>query len=247
MRSTYIYRRITLLILLCFCCALGASAQKLFTVTGVVFRKSTQDRVAKAIIQNITRKTVANSDDLGTFRIQAAAGDSLLIKKVDFTNQTIAIVNDDLLSIYLQPIVVLNEVKINEASKREELADALNDYKKNGQFYTTRPSVGSVITSPISGLYSLFGKSAANARRFQQYSEDELEHQEIRRRYNKPLIKKTTGMPDEDLDQFILTFSPTIENIKVWSDYDIINYIKRSYEYFKVNKATMKSQKLKVD
>jgi hypothetical protein len=239
-----IYHRFVLVTMLCFCCTMSATAQKLFTVTGVVFRKSTQDRVSQAIINNITRNTVTMSDELGTFRIQAAVGDSLLIKKVDFTTQTLAILNDNLLPVYLQPIMVLEEVKINELSKRQELSNTLDNYKRTGQFYTAHPSVGSVILSPVSGLYSLFGKSASQARRFERYTKEELEQQAISKRYSKELIKKITNMADSEIDAFILAFRPSYENIRIWSDYDIINYIKKSFDYYEKNKANMKSNKL---
>lgn len=244
MNTSSIYYRFVLIALLCFCCTLSATAQKLFTVTGVVFRKTTQDRVSKATISNLTRNIVTVSDELGSFRIQAAVGDSLLIKKLDYANQTIAILNDNLLPVYLQPIMVLEEVKINELTKREELVNTMNDYKRSGQFYTAHPSVGSVIMSPMSGLYSLFGKSAGQARRFERYTHDELEQQAISKRYTSALIKRITNIADSELDAFKLAFTPTYENIKVWSDYDIINYIKRSYEYYEKNKANMKSNKL---
>jgi hypothetical protein len=239
-----IYYRFAIAAALCFCFTLSATAQKLFTVTGVVFKKSSQERVSKVIISNLTRNSVTSTDDLGTFRIQAAAGDSLLFKKMDYTNQTVAVLNDNLLPVYLQPIVVLDEVKIKETSKRQDLANTMKNYQRSGGYYDLHPSVGSVVSHPLSGLYDLFGKAPTRARKFQQYSKDEMEHAAITRRYSKELIKKITNIDDNEIDSFILTFSPTYEDIKVWSDYDIINYIKKSFDYFQRNKAAMKSQKL---
>ena len=51
-------------------------------------------------------------------------------------------------------------------------------------------------------------------------------------------------MPDSDLDSFMLAFTPSYEDIQVWSDYDIITYIKRSYAYFRDNRDRLIIKKL---
>jgi hypothetical protein len=147
-------------------------------------------------------------------------------------------------TIYMQPVIHLNEVTIKETSRQQELSDALDNYKKKGQYYSLNPSVGSVITSPISGLYELFGKGPAQARKFQKYSKEEMERIEISKRYNKPLVKKVTQISDEDLENFMKAFTPNVEDIRIWSDYDIVNYIKKSYAYFLDNKEHLKLEKL---
>jgi hypothetical protein len=143
----------------------------------------------------------------------------------------------------MSAMIQLDQVTIKDVSKKQELLDVLDDYKKKGQFYSSKPSALSVINSPITGLYELFGKSASQARKFQQYSKEEMERIEVQKRYNKPLVKKITQIPDDELDSFMLNFTPNVEDIRIWSDYDIIDYIKRSYAYFTQNKGTLKLQK----
>jgi hypothetical protein len=234
-----------MLTFLCICLALPVSAQQLFTVKGVIFKKNSPVTISYATVSNINRKVAeATSDDLGSFHIEASMGDTLLFKKSDYTTQFIVVSNYSPQSVYMQPVVHLNEVKVKDISKRQELNNALDDYKKKGQYYSLNPSVMSVISSPLSGLYELFGKGPSQARRFQKYSKEEMERIEIAKRYNKPLVKQITKMPDEDLEDFMMNFTPNVEDIRIWSDYDIIDYIKRSYAYFKTNKGTMKLQKL---
>jgi hypothetical protein len=221
-----------------------ANGQKQFIVTGVTFEKASQARVSQVTVNNITRRTISKSNELGVFRIQAAAGDTILFNKNQYTTQTIAIQNDDLLSVYLQPIVTLEEVKVNDLSTKQELASTMSDYMKKTPFSTLNPGVASYIFSPISGISNLFGKTANNARRFARFSKQELEQVEIEKRYNRSVIKKVINIPDEDLTAFMMAFTPSYDQIKVWADYDIIKYIQDSYAYFGKNKDKLQPQKL---
>jgi hypothetical protein len=230
---------------LCLCFAVNASAQQLFTVNGTVFKKNSPVTISFVAVSNVTRKTPELlSDYLGGFKIEAALGDTLLFKKADFTPQLLVVLNRGNQSVYLTPVIHLDQVNIKETSKRQELLDALDNYKKKGQYNSLHPGVLSVINSPISGLYDLFGKAPGQARKFQKFSQEEIERLEVSKRYNRALVKKTTDITDDDLELFMVNFQPHYDDIKIWSDYDIITYIKRSYAYFKDNKESYRLQKL---
>jgi hypothetical protein len=230
--------------MLCFCLVSVASAQQLFTVKGVVFKKNTPITIAFTSISNLNRKTEVLSDELGGFRIQAAIGDSLLFKKSEYASQVIVVLKFSDQSVYMQPVIHLDQVTIKDLSKKQMLNDVMDDYKRKGQYSSLSPSVGSVLSSPLTGIYELFGKGPEQARKFQRYTKEELERVEVAKRYNKPLIKKLTNMPDEDLEDFMINFTPNVEDIRIWTDYDIIKYVQRSYDYFKNNRGTLKLQKL---
>jgi hypothetical protein len=239
------YNKLGAIIFFYFCLGLNASAQKLFTVKGVVFKKNTPITISIANVTNISRKIPeTTSDELGSFHIQAALGDTLLFKKADYTPQFIVVQSYMDQSVYMQPVIHLNEVDIKDISKRQALSNVMDDYKKKGQYYSLDPSVGSVLTSPITGLYELFGKGASQARKFRQYSKEEMERIEVSKRYNRPLVKKITNIPDTDIEDFMIAFTPNVEDIRIWSDYDIATYIKKSYAYFIDNKSSLKIQKL---
>lgn len=223
----------------------AVNAQKLFTVTGVTFTSGNQARIAQVVINNINRRTISRSDDRGVFSIQAASGDTLLFNNPRFTPQKIVVYNDNLLSVYLRPVVVLEEVTVNDMSTRQELAATMDNYRKKIPLGTTRPGVGSYLFSPVSGLSNLFGKSASNARRFERFSKREMEDVEIEKRYNKGVIKKVIAdISEEDLTAFMLAFKPSYDQIKIWADYDIIKYIQDSYAYFTKNRHLLQPQKL---
>jgi hypothetical protein len=237
--------RVCIIFVLCLCFVVNASAQKLFAVKGVIFKKNSPVTISFASISNLSRKIPdVLSDDLGGFSIQAAIGDTLLFKKNEYSPEMLVVLKYSDQSIYMQPVIHLDQVTIKETSKRQELMDALDNYKKKGQYNSLHPGVLSVINSPISGLYDLFGKAPGQARKFQKFSQEEIERLEMAKRYNRALVKKTTNITDEDLELFMANFQPHYDDIKVWSDYDILTYIKRSYGYFKNNKESYKLQKL---
>jgi hypothetical protein len=230
LNTPIIYYRFALGFVLCVCLSLGASAQKLFPVKGITIRKATTERVPQVIVTNQRTKTIAMSDELGVFTIEAAMEDTLLFKKTDYTPQTMVVFSTLDMSVYLQPVIILKEVTVKDISKKQELENTMNDYKRTGQYYTLNPSAWSVMSSPLTGLYELF--------------KEELEREAIAKRYNRRLVKQVTNIPDSDLDAFMLAFTPSYEDIKIWSDYDIITYIKKSYEYFQNNKDKLKVEKL---
>ena len=244
MSKLFLYRGVAIILLLNAIFFSDAVAQKLLNVTGVTFQKASQSRVSQVIVNNTTRRTIVKSDDLGVFRIQANAGDTLLFSKNQYTTQTVVVLNDNLLSVYLQPIVTLEEVNIADKSTRQELASTLSDYRKKTPFSTLHPSVAASIFHPLSGISNLFGKTANNARRFEAFSKRELEQVEIEKKYNKGVIKKIVDIPDEDITAFMMAFTPSYDKIIIWTEYDIIRYVQTSYAYFVKNKENYKPQKL---
>ncbi|MEO8886994.1 MAG: hypothetical protein ABI367_13090 [Mucilaginibacter sp.] len=238
------YFRGIFLFFFCSCITFCAGAQQLFTVSGTIYKKSYNERVAQVSITNTGRKTATTSNDQGVFHIQAAKGDTLLFKKDEFTTQFFVIFGEYDINIYMLPVIALKEVTIREQSRKQELNDALGQYRKQGSFYNGKPTALSFLSSPLTGMYELFGKGPKQARHFKQYSKDELEQLEINKKYNSAIVKQITNMPDEDIESFMHTFTPSYEEVKGWNDYDVINYIKKSYEYFQANKAQLKVEKL---
>jgi hypothetical protein len=239
------YFRYIIFLFFCYCFTIKATAQQLYTIKGTVYKKSSPDRVAQVIVKNLHTNTIMMSDDLGGFHIEGSTGDTVLFKKTDYAAQYMVIANANDVNIYLQPIIMLNQVTIKDQSKKEELNDVLKQYKTVGGYYTLSPSAWSMINSPLTGFYELFSPSVNRARKFTAYSKEELEHQQIAKRYNKGIITKVTGVTDDkELQGFMDAFSPAYEDVKLWSDYDLINYIKKSYAYYKDNRNNLKLPKL---
>ena len=238
------YFRYTFLLLFSCCFTLCAHAQQLFTIGGSVYKKNYTDKIAQVQVTNISKKLNTLTDNFGVFHIQVAKGDTLLFKKPDFTPEYFVISGSYDINVYMQPVYVLNEVTVKEQSKKQELNDALNQYRKQGVYADGKPKALSFLASPITGMYELFGKNPGRARRFKEYSKNELEHLEISKKYNKSVIKKLTNMPDNEIEDFMSFYSPPYEIVKNWNEYDVITYINKNYKYFQENKANLKLQRL---
>jgi hypothetical protein len=227
------------------CCLQNfANAQQV--LKGVIFKKDASERISQALITDLKSQVVMMSDELGGFGIKAAPGDTLLVTKNMFTPQKIVVINADDLAIYMQPVRELKEVTIKDQTKKQELNEVMGQYRSQGTFYNGHsPPAWAFINSPLTGLYELFGKTPGEARRFEAFSKKELETNEVNRRYTKELVKNVTKLPDEEIDKFMNTFTPSFEDLKEWNDYQLITYIKKSLAYYQKHKAdASKLQKL---
>ncbi len=235
------YLRSILLLIFFSCIALCVNAQQLFKINGTIYKKSYNEKVADATVKNTTRKLSTTSDNFGVFHIQAAKGDTLLIQKYDFTSETFVISGAYDINIYMRPVIVLQDVTIRDKSRRQELEETQDQYRKQGVFANgKKPKALSLLGSPLSGVYELFGKAPKQARHFAEYSKHELEQIEINKKYNRAVIKKLTPLPDEEIEDFMNYFSPSYAAVKSWNEYDVIKYIKDSYEYYSKNKDQLK-------
>lgn len=225
-----------LIIISLFCLHGFACAQQTPNFKGVVFNKNAAGRIAQALISDLNNKELMMSDDLGAFTIRASIGDTLLITKSGFTSDKRVITNADDLYIYLQPIIELNQVVIKEMSKKQELNEVMRQYHSQGTFYNGKPPALSFINSPLTGFYELFGKTPRNARRFAAFTKKEIEYSEVHKRYTPELVKNVTKLPDEEVQKFMLVFTPSFEDLKDWNDYELITYIKKSFDYYQKNK-----------
>jgi len=212
-------------------------AQKALTIKGIIFKKSTPNRISQAVVTDLKTQTLMMSDELGGFSIKASIGDTLEITKTGYTPQRIAVVNNSDLVVYLQPVIELNQVTIKGQSKQQELNEVMKEYRSQGVYNNGKSlPVWQFINSPITAFYNLFGKAPAQARRFAEYAKNEQQASVVDKRYTKELVKRVTKMPDEEVDKFMVAFRPSFEDMKEWNDYQLIQYINKSYNYYQKNK-----------
>ncbi|RZK17366.1 MAG: hypothetical protein EOO86_12755 [Pedobacter sp.] len=205
-------------------------------VKGVIIEKGTNIRIALGVITNKNSGKAVGSNDLGLFDIKAKLGDTLLIEKRNFVSQQFVVnYNKDILIYLIRASTTLEEVTIKGKTKIEDLQDIRREFKRQGSFYEGKPPLA--LLNPLSGspltfFYELFGKTPAKARRFKRYYDNELKLMQVDQFFNKTLISKYTDLDGQNLDKFMLDYSPTVEMIKGWSNYDAVNYIKLSAKKF---------------
>ncbi len=220
---------LALLGLFLMCIPEGLHAQQSFTVKGIIVKSQGNDRLAQVKITDLKTNEIRFTDEHGMFTIPTHLGDTLEFNKADFTIQKLAITSSNDMVVYLQPIVVLSTVTVKGSSVKQDQQDAMDDYRKKGVYYNGKPSVWQDIASPLNGLYTAFSKDAKRARRFSADVKAENEAISVDHRFSKALVKQITGMTDAEATVFMEVYRPSYEDVKKWSDYDLITYIKKSY------------------
>jgi len=219
---------------------MSAKAQSIYNIRGVIYSKGATARVATATITNTRSKAVAFSNDIGLFNIAAAVGDTLEFTSMGFTKTNQIVFGPADMAIFMIPITQLNEVTIKGQTKKQQLDEVVNIYRSKGLYFDGRPPLhvfSPISGSPITGFYELFGRDARNIRRFIKYSKAEQAAAQDLAKYNKVIVKKITGLPDDEVQKFIDTYHPSHEELLKWGDYEVIAYIKRSLESYRKNGA----------
>lgn len=233
-----------ILILACISHSAKVFAQQEFMLKGVLFQKQSAQRIANALVVNLKNKTTVASNDLGVFTIKATVGDTLKVFKNDFTEYIFTVVDGKDVVLQLSPVIQLNEVRIVGQTKKQELDETLRKYRGQGSFYNGKPPALSMITNPITGLYELFGKTPRQAKHFQEFAKNEIQQTDVDRRFNKNLIQQVTDLKEEQIQPFMDSYRPSFDQLSVWNDYDLIDYVKKSARGFKEGKGLPPLKKL---
>lgn len=201
-------------------------------VQGLVMEKSGASRITNVSVVNKTTGARVLSNELGLFQIAASAGDTLLLSKSGYADivKPLLLVTD--LVLQMQKVIELDEVKVTGQSKKEELDEFRDQYRKKGSYYAGKPPLLAYVFQPVTALYELLGKTPNQARRFNLFYLKEMEQTEIDRRFNASAVGRITGLSDADLKNFMVTYRPGYEILSGMDEYAFINYVKRSLETF---------------
>jgi hypothetical protein len=230
--------KITILLILCTCIATVLSAQKSKMFRAAVLQDGTREKVQDAVIENLRTGLVKRTDNFGVFEILSSIGDSLIIHKIGYEDKYFSIINYDDTRIYIKLSHQLLEVKI-KAQKRasENFQEASGAYsKEKGIFYGGKPPIALLSPfggSPITFFYELFSKDGKRVKRLNQLAAKALIDEEIGIRFNPSTIKAAVPIKDEEINPFRDNYAPKVEDLRKWSDFQLILYIKESFERFK--------------
>ncbi len=234
MRFRYIF-----IVIICFFTTIRAWGQELLTINGVISKNMTVERISQAVVHNLRTNDLIMSDELGWFTIKAAVGDTLLFTKNDFADLKIVVKNGSAMPVSMQPIIHIGTVTVQGESKRQQLNDVMAEYRKQGTYYDGKPPVLSFLSSPLGGLYELFGATPNKAKHFRAFAKEELHYDEVRRRYNPAMVKRVTHAPDSLVQPFMAYYTPSYEDMKEWNDYDLIRHVQSAYDYYVKNREAL--------
>jgi hypothetical protein len=200
---------------------------------GIVYKAGTDIRVGNVLILNKRSLVTVKSNMYGMFSIPASVGDTLDISSAGYINTELAISDfADMIS-FLKPATALPGVVIKETSVQNDLNEVKRGYRKKSVFYTGTPHYYYLFLKPMTFIYENFKSEVKDARRFNRYAKKEMAYYEISARFNAQNIKGVIPIKNEELEEFENDYWPTLEQIRKWSDYDLISYIEGAYLDFK--------------
>jgi hypothetical protein len=204
---------------------------------------SNNERLSSATVKNINSGLQTVSDERGEFILKAKIGDTLVVLKDGFINDTILVKSQQLVIAGLrkQPLR-LKEVVINgNAPSPTTLYKANRKYYKLIYFWGDNKGIflsGSLVN--IDKLNNALGKRGRQSRQLQRTFTNDYKNDVVDQRFN-PLAARVTGYKGRRLEDFIENNRPTYEMIVKSSDYDIIKYIRKKMA------ETKKSNLIKFD
>jgi hypothetical protein len=226
-----------LIFIICVAIFGGVAAQQSSTQQGLLLKSAGNVRLGNVEVLNKRSGVVARSNTIGVFSIAATLVDTLQFVSPDYLSDELVVT--DLLDkiVYLQPVTELAEVVIKENSLLKEIRETQQGYRKKSVFYTGTPHYYYLFLKPMTFIYENFKSEVKDARRFNRFAKRELTANEINKRFNNSLIKQVVPIGANEIDDFRTDYNPTIQQLQCMNDYDLINYIKNSYEDYKRKSA----------
>lgn len=247
--------KLQLLLLLLFITNLS-SAQDL---KGTIKDKYSGDILIGVSIKVASRSNY--SDGNGNFILSGIKlRDTITFSSIGYREEKYIVGNSNLdnLVIYMeQTAILLDEVKINPLRNykadslkfREEFAKTFNyskpkfkdifitkNYSSNVPRHPNQASnsTASLISVDVLSVISLLGKKRNPQSKLQQKLIKKEEEQYLDNIFSKRMVQNLAGLKGDSLQTFMQLYRPNIDTAKYMSDYDIILYLKKSYqEYIK--------------
>ncbi len=192
------------------------------------------------------------SDSTGRYTIIVNENDSIWFSYLDkptpkYPIKSILNIQNFEISLHVN-VTELKQVQVMPRNYRQDSIQNRLDYAKAFNFQ--KPGIGSSMgtgMNPTVGLdldefINMF-KFRKNRRMlaFQERLLQEEEDRFIDYRFNRALIIKLTKLHGEDLNDFILHYRPTAEFIRTSTEYELQDYIKKSYSHFERYKNMMRN------
>lgn len=235
------------------------SAGKMFaqdiSIQGIVFDKDSKQRLTRVYIYNTRTGEGFYNTTKGEFKTTARPGDVLVAALQGYGVDTISIKSESTVLFYLRR----NSIQLEEVVVRDSLKTPAEQLKQAQEEYSTIYSKGAVkdvITTggsnggggaglSITALYSLLSKEGKNARMLQKIIERDYRDAMIDYRFTNNLINKVTGLSGASLLDFKQQYKPGYYFILEANDYELIQFIQKSYQRYLENPSAYRLGPLK--
>lgn len=224
-------------------------------VQGIVFDSNSKQRINRVYIYNSRTEKGVYNNTKGEFTISATTGDVLVAALQGYLVDTVKVGTQNTMLIYLKRnSIQLQEVIVRDSTKSP--ADQLKETKKEYDVIYKRGSTKDILTSGgsngaggaglgIDALYNLLSKSGRNSRQLQKVIEKDYHDALINYRYNRSLVSSVTKLTGDQLTDFIQQYRPSYYFVMEASDYEMVRFIKQSYQRYLQNPAANRLPPLK--
>lgn len=226
-------------LLLCIVCTAAFAQQK--EITGIVFDKESNVRIAKVNVRNAATGQSVYDNLKGEFSINASPGDQIIFSKADHHIDTLTIKNYSPVAVYMRPLAIqLAQVTVRDTllnPQRRYLATK-SEYSKIYGSIGNRDllSVGQGgVGFSIDALYNMFSRSGRNAEHLQQIIDRDYKQTVIDYRFSKTFVAGITFLKEPQLSDFMFKYRPGYYLVTTASDYDFIAYVRSSLKRYRRN------------
>jgi len=223
-------------------------------LSGTVVDQANMHPLAFATVTS-PRVTAFTGSDGKFILTNVRAGDTVRVSSVGYTTYVFTVYKtNDTVNIYLeQNSILLNNVSIN--GQRNYKSDSLRlrqDYAK--QFNYQKPKIKDFLKTDLPGyvpnnggatnsgtsiggldllsVAGLFGKSKTQGAKFQKELQQDEKDNYVDHVFSKSKVTRFTSMHGDSLQTFMRMYRPTFDNVQNMTDYEIIQYIKTSFDEF---------------
>lgn len=227
---------LTALLLLSALCSFGQDGE----IEGIVLDVETRQRISRVFVYNPRNDAGGYNNTKGEFSILAKPGDILIAASEGYFPDTIQVADRRVLvfqlkrsSIRIPEVSIIIRRNPDEAlkEKQEEFGTAYSKGNR-GPLFTVGPSGAGL---SIDALYKLISREGKNARRLQEIIERDYRESVIDYRFTRDLVRKTTGLEGDQLQDFMQQYRPSYFFILGSSEYDLVSYIQKSLLQYRRN------------
>ncbi|MBG6235046.1 hypothetical protein IWX76_001614 [Pedobacter sp. CAN_A7] len=197
-------------------------------IKGVVQDRATDLRLENVIVKNLSSNKQTLTNAKGEFTIPAAISQLLLFYQPGYLPDTLLIID-------LNPVwryLVTNDQMLKTVQIKGEAFNPVVDYH---QVYQKARAIRLSQNQPLSfSPSSFFGKEGKNARRFKKRLEQEKIERKIDARFNVATVTKLTRLRDQELDNFMVLYRPTLRALEKMDEEGFLFYIMDSFKAYKL-------------
>lgn len=223
-------------------------------IQGIVFDMESKQRLTRVYIFNTRTGEGFYNTTKGEFKTNAREGDILVAALQGYGVDTVSIRTVSTVLFYLKR----NSIQLQEVVVRDSLGtpeERLQNTKEEYNAAYIKGAVGNLLTTggsnggggaglSINALYSLLSREGRNARQLQKIIERDYRDAMIEYRFTRTLINRVIGISGSKLLDFKQQYKPGYYFIIQANDYELIEYIKKSYASYLENPAAYRLQPL---